>query len=337
MTKNNWQYPWRRRRPAAIGLISLLWWLTTIRVAGAGSSTFYHPYQYDLTAPQFTPGTKLHDSLHMSVFSNTCVDGRLLQVEYASRAAQWSTPLWIITVNDDCSILVTSSSSSKSHLQERLVVGAPDVVVGLSGLLPDGLALWRVVQAAWWNTAATLGSTVSGGGISSVTGGPWQWAEWIKGAHRQAGGVRPHGCTLLVAGIMTTPGPRLWIQVLDPSGGARSVDTARNLARVEYVGGGGAKSSSSIDQSLAWTETELTLLRQELTTAVAAAGKANPGRMGPVVAAALQKLRDHAARRGFNDNLKFEVVVISTQHGVYKLHPRQIRQLLGTSAATVGP
>jgi hypothetical protein len=335
MSENNWQYPWRRRRPATIGWISLLWWLTTIRVAGAGSSAFYHPYQYDLTAPQFTPGTKLHDSLHMSVFSNTCVDGRLLQVEYASRAAQWSTPLWIISVNGECAILVTSSSSSKSHLQERLVVGAPDVVVGLSGLLPDGLALWRVVQAAWWNTAATLGSTVSGGGISSVTDGPWRWAEWIKGAHRQAGGVRPYGCTLLVAGIMTTPGPRLWMQVLDPSGGARSVDTARNLARVEYVGGGGRGAKGS-DQSLAWTETELTLLRRELATAVAAAEPANPGHMGPVITAALQTLRDYEARRGFND-VKFEVVVISTQHGVYKLQPRQIRQLLGTTAADVGP
>jgi Proteasome subunit A N-terminal signature len=76
-----------RQLGARHAVLLLLLLLLSGTTRNASCSNSYNPYLYDLTAPLFTP------------------DGRLLQTEYATRAADHSSPLISARINDNLAVM----------------------------------------------------------------------------------------------------------------------------------------------------------------------------------------------------------------------------------------
>lgn len=160
-------------------------------------SASYSNYQYDFTAPIFTP------------------DGRLLQVEYASAAADRSSPIVVARINDDLTVVVTTRAVSK--VQPRLIVLEDcNCVVGMSGVIADSLALLDKIGQASVDHRRQFGRPLDADQVAATAATACQ-------RHAFGGGLRPYGSTLVVAGrrpsgIVST--------VTDPSGAIRQLDAS---------------------------------------------------------------------------------------------------------------
>lgn len=143
----------------------------------------YNAYHYDMTTPQFTP------------------DGRLLQVEYASRAADHSSCLLVHRVGDSAVMLCVGSSSSSP----RMVPFHNYAILGLTGILSDNVALLQHVyeQDDLWKRQ--VGSTLTALQVATHV------AEVCQ-QHAFGGGLRPFGATMVVVGLDGT------MYQMDPSG-----------------------------------------------------------------------------------------------------------------------
>ena len=158
----------------------------------------YNVYNYDQTTPQFTP------------------DGRLLQVEYASSAADLSPPLVVFeclspatTSNNDndidnslsypCTVLITVPKQSHSPQNRIVIVEKKDFdehrsyCVAMSGILADSLAL---LQAGIKVAAQHSLQYRTFFGMESLT----QTVADECQSRVFAGGLRPYGSTLLLCG-----------------------------------------------------------------------------------------------------------------------------------------
>jgi 20S proteasome alpha/beta subunit len=147
-------------------------------LASTNANYNYNAYNYDMTTPQFTP------------------DGRLLQVEYASTAADLSTPLVALQMDDTDNTLVLVSLRT-SNTQTRMVLLQDDdssICIAMSGVLADSVAL---LQKALSQSAQHVRTFHT----------PWtmlQLATALANAcqtHAFGGGIRPYGCTMLVCGF----------------------------------------------------------------------------------------------------------------------------------------
>lgn len=168
--------------PSSFGIAVLAWLLCTV------TSSSYNAYNYDLTTPMFTP------------------DGRLLQVEYACRAASHSSPLVVLKRDEDTIIMVTKSSNRG---QDRLVVFGESVIC-MSGVLSDSLTLLRNVQQESENRLRAYGTTLSSQQIATILGDACQ-------LHAFGMGMRPYGSTMIVCGSSS-----VW--QTDPSGAVKRID-----------------------------------------------------------------------------------------------------------------
>jgi hypothetical protein len=191
-----------------------------VSASSTASSKNYNIYQYDLTTPQFTP------------------DGRLLQVEYASTAAELSPPLLVLecTSSDDdstpdypCLILLTIKKQAMSP-QHRIVILGEDekginpagFCVAMSGSLPDSLALLQVGLQRSAQHSLQYGSDSSMGMAALTRVLADECQSRVLG-----GGLRPYGSTLLLCGYDEGPFRRTErsskslgiIYQTDPSGG----------------------------------------------------------------------------------------------------------------------
>ena len=213
-----------------------LGYLFLIAPSPVASSSSYNAYQYDMTGPQFTP------------------DGRLLQVEYATSAADHSSPLLLVklTVPKDDSqqdptmeisetedIVVMFAVRSRRRVQERFVIipasgsGSGSVygqcVVAMSGVLPDCLSLLQAVQEEALQRQRRYGSASAQLNAHDV-------AQCIASQcqqHAFGGGIRPYGATFVVCGLLPGAGPhghKLAALQTDPSGAIQDLLVTTTVA-----------------------------------------------------------------------------------------------------------
>ncbi len=153
---------------------SLLLSLTCSLLSYTAHASSYNAYNYDMTTPMFTP------------------DGRLLQCEYASRAATWSSPL-VVLKGTDFTILVTAKSSTRA--QDRLILLQDSHIVAMSGVLSDSLSLLSHLQKEMEHEQRLYGraATMSALKIATILGNECQ-------LHAFGGGIRPYGSNMVVCG-----------------------------------------------------------------------------------------------------------------------------------------
>lgn len=275
---------------------------TTVNAAAAGN---YNIYNYDI-APTFTP------------------DGRLLQVEYASAAAEHSAP--IIALQVDQSTLVLMAVKNPESPQNRIIVlpADPDkpkrqICIAMTGILADSLSLVQVAlqQAAQYKQQFRTPWTVV------------QMATALADAcqnHAFGGGIRPYGATMLACGFQGTEVIPVLYQT-DPSGGLLEItfpmmsDASSNPVNVCWIGGG----SSSIQRQI----------RKRLTASLHATRKNKPQPLQDSLAAAARILmqetsKNDASKRGKSSSVavSLEVVVLNPAMGCRRLSSKQVRAIL---------
>ncbi len=155
-------------------------------VSSSVSRSNYNVYNYDQTTPQFTP------------------DGRLLQVEYASSAADQSAPLVVLEFvgNDNeaypCTVLITVPKQPLSP-QNRIVIiekngeSRGTYCLAMSGILSDSLALLQAGMKSASEHSLQYQEVLDIESFVQVLADECQSRVF-------AGGLRPYGSTLLLCG-----------------------------------------------------------------------------------------------------------------------------------------
>jgi 20S proteasome alpha/beta subunit len=187
----------------------------------ASTSNNYNAYNYDMTTPQFTP------------------DGRLLQVEYASSAADLSCPLIALQLSsseDDTTLVLMTLRTSNT--QNRMVLFDNNYCIAMSGVLCDSVALLQVVlqQASQHLRLYKKPLTILQVAIAVAD-------ACQKNAF--GGGIRPYGSTMLVCGYNNNndSNKEATIYQTDPSGGilqapSPPADSSSSAPIIRWIVGG---------------------------------------------------------------------------------------------------
>jgi len=257
----------------------------------------YNAYNYDQTTPQFTP------------------DGRLLQVEYASLAATHSSPCLIWRGIDDggYTLIMTIRRCSSSRLVP-LPFDSP-VVVCLSGVLSDSLALLAKVLDAQDEYRKLYGE-----GVFTVDTAAQTIASACR-QHASGGGMRPYGSTLVLVSIendfvaadassAAVVGRGKVVQT-DPSGGIHTINTD-----IHIVGGNQEQRQQQLvhDDD---DEGKIIKLSEALTRAATYLLE---------VESKTKESNTNSKRR--SQKISLEAMIISKDKGIYRLSDRQTKALL---------
>jgi 20S proteasome alpha/beta subunit len=211
----------------SITVVSSLIILIASGLASAASYTEYNPYRYDLIVPQFTP------------------DGRLLQVEYAQRAAEHSNPIVAVRLVPEDLLVLTCCRRSHSP-QERIIL-SNNVIIAMAGVLADNLKLISIVREHLTNEFWRYGGTKKPS-ASRI-------ADLIADVCRQTnsgGGLRPLGATMWVLAEPKSVQNNIVLYRTDPSGSVLSIP----LQQVAVLGGEPALTASLTHQITAQLEKE---------------------------------------------------------------------------------
>ena len=213
-------------------------------------------------------------------------DGRLLQVEYACRAASHSSPLVALKYTDH---LILMTASRRHRL---LIYESQNVVVAMSGVLADSMALLKILQGEAETELRLYGQSLSALRMAATIGDACQ-------KHAFGGGLRPYGSTMLVCSSHQ-------VFQTDPSGAVSSVDFHKD----ELVVIGGTEARQAQLKNEIQKQGHKESLRETLEV---------------VAKALLQK--DH--QQGREESPRWlEAVVISPQDGVHRLTDEQIQSLI---------
>jgi 20S proteasome alpha/beta subunit len=183
-------------------------WRSGVVAAAAGREN-YNAYNYDLTTPLLTP------------------DGRILQVEYASMAPSHSSPLVAIQQGTHM-ILATLQRKPFGGRIVTLPTGVSSssstVVVGVSGILSDGMSLVQEGRQALVSQYCTYGeSSFNGGGGEMVSKRVAQAMGNACQGRAMGGGLRAYGASLLVVGSSSTSTHSCFtVSLVHPSGAVTS-------------------------------------------------------------------------------------------------------------------
>jgi 20S proteasome alpha/beta subunit len=263
-------------------------------------SNDYNAYNYDLTTPQFTP------------------DGRLLQVEYASAAADRSSPLVAVAVNDTL-ILITMTANSTA--QNRLIIWNDKIVIAPSGVLPDSVALLQVLGKQATKHFQTYRTKLeSANQVAQIFGNACQ-------THAFGGGIRPYGSTMLVCGIPAGSSAYIDMVATDPSGAIlyprekKEPFSSSSAASVRWIVGGGSSSQRQ--------------LRKQLDQALQAQTKEeSPASLSEVILSISKCLLQQENNQGKKPKrdpkeLGLEVVLVSPTLGIHRLTQAQTHAIWG--------
>ncbi|GAX13460.1 hypothetical protein FisN_36Lh014 [Fistulifera solaris] len=248
------------------------------------AASHYNAYQYDMTGAQFTP------------------DGRLLQVEYASAAADHSSPIVVQPLDSDLCLICTTHRAGV--YTERLVLiptgslttKQPPVVIALSGILADNMALLEALQEKRWEQMQLYEVPLSTQQVAQAIADECQKKAF-------GGGIRPFGATLLVCGMDG-------VYQTDPSGGILETSYEKLLGQEDksqksVVVGGTANSARSLKRQIASALTNDNTRKQ--------------------IKDILSLVRSEQTNRyADKDEMELEAVLISKSRGVLKLTAEQI-------------
>jgi 20S proteasome alpha/beta subunit len=287
-----------RRSSLFLESLTLLLLLLISQVTTASNSNSnYNVYNYDMTTPQFTP------------------DGRLLQVEYASVAAELSTPLVVVQVNNDTLILVTLKSSTT--YQSRMVL-FDDVCIAMSGVLADSIALLQVVlEQASQHLRRYHQKSLTVLQVATAMANACQ-------KHAFGGGVRPYGSTMLACGYTVGQKQPILYQT-DPSGAIRQVDTSST------------STSTTIQCIVGGNPTFQRQLRKRMDSNLARRKDSSIADTVAIVARTLiketQKASPHKGGKNEAPSSSLEVVLLSPTLGCHRLTKNQLDTIMERAAA----
>lgn len=279
-----------------------------VRANSASQRNAYNPYQYDQVTPQFTP------------------DGRLLQVEYAGASADHSSPVIVAKLADDFLLVVSVREEPQpdgnheiptgGSVQQRLLVWNDRVLLALSGVLPDSLALLQILQDETLSSRRWYGTELSGTRVANVLANACQ-------QHAFGGGLRPYGSTILVLSAAPHDSAVSTVRV-DPSGAVVPFLQQQSNETFLVTGGGARKGLAD-----AWRRR---LAKNALT------GKSVPQALRSIRTMAqeeflLRKAGVPSPAKDSTPMLPFlEVALVSRTHGVYKLSTARVKELLSLTA-----
>ena len=326
-----------------IFVLSLVFLLQPVNCSSSSNQN-YPTYQYDMTVPQFTP------------------DGRLLQVEYASSAADHSKPILVAPVTPHlclvvCAAATTTTNNRKSpHTgsssvirQERLILLPPKetvttttmtsdddddnimTVVALSGVLADCHSLLQAAHEESFAQQQWYGGR---------PGQQRHLAHSVASAcqeHAFGGGLRPYGATMLVVscGTSDTAAADMVLYQTDPSGGLREYGYKSFFDGDVWNGGcivvgGGPGMARTLERRMAAYRDE------------SLAGTAIPQRIRDIMGMVLEEQQradnrnevESESVENEDSGLTLEAVLISTEKGALKLTDGQIKTIQKSAQKT---
>jgi 20S proteasome subunit alpha 2 len=301
--------PARNAPLSAVILVSLL--LFCFGPVSASTNYNYNAYKYDM-APTFTP------------------DGRLLQVEYASTAAELSTPIVALQIDNETLVLMTLKSATTP--QNRIIVlptrgdgkgkevHSSHVCIAMSGVLADSISLIQVGLKEASEHYKQFHAPTTALRLATSMANACQ-------SHCFGGGIRPYGCTLLACGF--TSSGELALYQTDPSG-----------AILEATIPGSTPSSPRRGPFLRWLTGGSTSLQRKLRKQLDShlyKPKETPPMMDMLAFVGrtlLKETQKQAGKGGMGgkdtplDTISFEVVVMNRKLGCYRLSRSQIRAIM---------
>jgi hypothetical protein len=285
--------------------ISIL--LCYIHFAAASSNYNYNVYKYDM-APTFTP------------------DGRILQVEYASAAAELSLPIVAMQVDQETLILLTLKNSQTP--QNRIVIipsssfqrDAPSpICIAMSGVLADSIALMQVGLDEASKRLQQLHTPITVLQLATVMANACQ-------SHCFGGGIRPYGCTLLTCGFNSVG--VLVLYQTDPSGALVEVQDPSKEASggpwLRWLVGGTTTLQRKIRKRL---ESSLHKL-QKKTTSTTTSLLEIVNLVGHTLIKESQKLDQNDKKPGAAPSTVLEVVMMNRKLGCYRLSQSEINTMM---------
>lgn len=270
--------------------------------ASASINDNYNVYNYD-QAPTFTP------------------DGRLLQVEYASTAAELSPPILALQVDNETLVLMTTKRIASP--QNRVIilpnpsngirVQPSHICVAMSGMLTDSISLIQVGLKEASKEYQQLHAPIS----------IWKFVTSIANAcqgHSFGGGIRPYGSTLLTCGFSCNS--KLLLYQTDPSGAILEASSADKSAGpfLRWIVGGTTGLQRRLRKRLDSNLGKLQGKKMPLADILSL--------MGTIILKETRKENIRGAKsKDEATQTTFEVVVLNRKLGCYRLSRAQVRSI----------